>query len=483
MKLSALLSIFDLTLESDVHIHDVQNDSRHIKPGDLFIAYPGAVTDGRHYIQQAIQAGAAAVLYDPVDFSLDSDLVNTIPLIAMPQLSKKLAMIAIHFYHHPADQLSVTGVTGTNGKTTIAYQLAQAYDLLGNHAAYIGTIGQGDVHALKPLANTTPDALCIQHLLHDYVADGIQQVCMEVSSHALSLGRVEGIGFCQAIYTNLSHEHLDFHGSMDAYAKAKASLFAIPTVQCAVINQDDAYSMLIQQHVPSTCRLLTYGIDHVADVRAMTWQTGMSGSTIDVVSPWGQHQLHTQSLGRFNLYNTLAVFTSLMASEIASVDAVVEVIGQLKPSPGRMEIVAQNPCVIVDYAHTPDALENVLLTLVELKPQTLWIVFGCGGDRDRTKRPLMGRVASQYAHVVVLTNDNPRSEDPELIIQEIRQGMPANSHIHSIADRRAAIQYALNNANANDIILIAGKGHEDYQIIGSQRFVFSDQCVVREILS
>ena len=485
MKLSALLSIFslDVALEFDVHIQGLQNDSRHIASGDLFIAYPGAVTDGRDYIQQAIQAGAVAVLYDSDNFSLDSDSVNTIPLIPMPQLSPKLAMIAMHFYHHPACQLSVTGVTGTNGKTTIAYQLAQAYDVLGSPAAYIGTIGQGDVHALKPLANTTPDALCIQHLLYDYVADGVQQVCMEVSSHALSLGRVEGVEFQQAIYTNLSHEHLDFHGSMEAYAKAKASLFAIPTVQCAIINQDDAYSMLMQQHVPPTCRLLTYGIDNASDVRAVTWETGMSGSTINVVSPWGQHQLHTQSLGRFNLYNTLAVFTSLLASEIASVDAVVDVMSQLKPSPGRMEIVAQNPCVIVDYAHTPDALENVLLTLVDLKPQTLWVVFGCGGDRDRTKRPLMGRVASQYAHVVVLTNDNPRNEDPELIIQEIRQGMPADSHIHSIADRRAAIQYALNNANASDIILIAGKGHEDYQIIGAQRFTFSDQYVVREILS
>ncbi len=485
MKLSALLSIFsiDMTLASDVHIHGLQNDSRHIRPGDLFIAYPGAVTDGRHYIHQAIHAGAVTVLYDPDDFLLDSDSVNTIPVIPIPKLSQKLAMIALHFYHYPASQMSVTGVTGTNGKTTIAYQLAQAYDLLGSPAAYIGTIGQGDVHALKPLANTTPDALCIQHLLHDYVVGGIQQVCMEVSSHALSLGRVEGIGFRQAIYTNLSHEHLDFHGSMEAYAKAKARLFAIPTLPCAVINQDDAYTLLMQQHVPSTCRLLTYGIDNASDVRAVSWQTGMSGSTINVESPWGQHQLHTQSLGRFNLYNTLAVFTSLMASEIASVDAVVDVMSQLKPSPGRMEIVAQHPCVIVDYAHTPDALENVLITLVDLKPQTLWVVFGCGGDRDRTKRPLMGRVASQYAHVIVLTNDNPRGEDPELIIQEIRQGMPVDSHIHAIPDRRAAIQYVLNNANANDIILIAGKGHEDYQIIGNQRFPFSDQLAVREILS
>ena len=484
MTLSELLSIVstDMMLMSDVHIRGLQNDSRHIVPGDLFIAYPGAVTDGRHYIQQAIQAGAVAVLYDPADFSLSSGLVTTIPLIPVSELSKKLAIIALHFYHNPAGQLSVTGVTGTNGKTTIAYQLAQAYGLLGSHAAYIGTIGQGDVHALKPLANTTPDALCIQHLLSDYVADGVQQVCMEVSSHALSLGRVEGIGFCQAIYTNLSHEHLDFHGSMEAYAKAKASLFAIPTVQCAVINQDDAYSTLMQQSVSPTCRLLTYGIDNAADVRAVTWETGMSGSIINIASPWGQHQLHTQSLGRFNLYNTLAVFTSLMASEIASVNAVVEVMSQLKPSPGRMEIVAQNPCVIVDYAHTPDALENVLLTLVELKPQALWVVFGCGGDRDRTKRPLMGRVASQYADFVVLTNDNPRSEDPDLIIKEIRQGMPEDSHLYSIADRREAIQHALNHANANDIILIAGKGHEDYQIIGSQRFAFSDQGVVREIL-
>lgn len=485
MKLSSLLSIFTpaIPLKFDIDILGLQNDSRHIVPGDLFIAYPGAATDGRQYIKQAIEAGAVAVLYEPKEFVLSSDESTATPLIPLTQLSEKLAMLASYFYHKPADKLSITGVTGTNGKTTITYQLAQAYGLLGRSAAYVGTIGQGDVNALKPLANTTPDALCLQHLLYDYVAVGVQQVCMEVSSHALSLGRVEDIGFIQAIFTNLSHEHLDFHGSIEAYARAKATLFSTPTLQCAIINQDDVHSKLMQQHVPATCRLLTYGIDNSADVRVTTWETGMFGSTIEVVSPWGQHRLQTQSLGRFNLYNTLAVFASLMASGVAPVDAVVEVMSQLKPSPGRMEIVAQKPCVIVDYAHTPDALENVLLTLVALKPSKLWVVFGCGGDRDRTKRPLMGRIAGQYAHVIVLTNDNPRSEDPELIIQEIRQGLPANSQIYSIPDRRAAINYALSNASNEDIVLIAGKGHEDYQIIGKQRFVFSDQQVVQDILT
>lgn len=485
MKISELLVNVktSISLADAFEVKGLQNDSRRIVAGDLFIAYPGAATDGRQYIKQAIQAGAVGVLYEPEGFSIPIDEGFTIPLIPVPQLSQQLAVIANQFYHHPSNHVAVIGVTGTNGKTTIAYQLAQAYELLGKRSAYIGTIGQGNVQALKPLLNTTPDALCLQQLLYGYETAGAHNVCMEVSSHALSLGRVDGIEFVQAIYTNLSHDHLDFHGTFEAYAEAKALLFSFESLQSAVINYDDAHSQKMQKSVPKNCQLITYGIKSGADVRATSWQMNMTGSTIEVVSPWGKHTLHSQSLGRFNLYNTLAVFASLMAREVASEHAIVEVMGQLKASPGRMEIVAQKPCVIVDYAHTPDALENVLQTLVSLKPQKLWVVFGCGGDRDRTKRPVMGKIASQYADFVVLTNDNPRTEDPDLIIQEIRQGMPSDSEIDSICDRREAIHHALRDAGENDIVLIAGKGHEDYQIIGQQKFMFSDQAVVREFLN
>lgn len=478
MKLSDLLKPFGFkSIPSDLTIMGLQNDSRHIKPGDLFIAYPGLLSDGRQYIQQAITAGAVAVIYDPEGFSCNSEQLA----VAIPKLNGKLAEIASRFYDNPSRKLPVTGVTGTNGKTTIAYQLAQAYGLLGTKAAYIGTLGQGDVQTLKPLANTTPDALCIQQLLYAYHRQTIQQVCMEVSSHALSLGRVDCIDFKQAIYTNLSLDHLDFHGTMKAYAEAKARLFANPSLDLAIINQDDKYAELMQQAVLPSCRLLTYGFGETADVRLVSWDTGMLGSQLHVTSPWGEHTFHIQSLGRFNLYNSLAILTSLLASDVAPAEDIVHVMSQLRPSPGRMEIVSEKPCVIVDFAHTPDALENVLQTLSVLKKAKIWVVFGCGGDRDRGKRPIMGRIASEYADQVILTNDNPRTENPETILADITQGIPCHKKYQSILDRRIAIEYALSHATADDIILIAGKGHENYQIIGKQKYPFSDQAVVLEI--
>jgi UDP-N-acetylmuramoyl-L-alanyl-D-glutamate--2,6-diaminopimelate ligase len=485
MKLFELLRPFlnEMPALKDRVVHGLQNDSRLISSGDLFIAYPGAVTDGRKYIQAAINAGAVAILFDPKETAIVADYTSDTPLIPLPFLETKLALIGCHFYNNPSEKLLITGVTGTNGKTTIAYQLAQAYGLLGRRAAYIGTIGQGDVQNLEPLLNTTPDALCLQKLLHDYETQGVQDVCMEVSSHALSLGRVDGIEFNQAIYTNLTQDHLDFHGSMDAYAMAKASLFSKSTLQNAIINQDDAHYSLMRAQIPATCRVLSYGLGEGADIVATQWETGMSGSTMEVVSPWGKHTLHIQSLGRFNLYNSLAVFASLLASEAFNASEVVEVMSELKPSPGRMEIVNANPCVIVDYAHTPDALENVLLMLSALKQAKLWVVFGCGGNRDKSKRPIMGRIASQYADIVVLTNDNPRREDPEVIAEEVLQGMPNGVEPAIILDRRAAIEHALSHASKQDIVLIAGKGHEDYQIIGDKKYPFSDQAVVHEFFS
>lgn len=481
MKLSHLLALFEMdsALKFDLNVSGLQNDSRRVLPGDVFLAYPGALTDGRQYIQQAIDAGAVAVIYEPLHAELSTRVIPSIP---MQNLATQLAALACRFYDNPARQLSITGVTGTNGKTTIAFQLAQAYDLLGHPSAYVGTIGQGPVHSLKPLNNTTPDALCLQRLLHEYQALGIQHVFMEVSSHALSLGRVDGIPFKQAIFTNLSHDHLDFHGSMAVYASAKALLFSKDDLRFAIINQDDPAASQMKSRLPSTCRLLTYGLEQSADVWAKTWDTGLNGSHLEVHSPWGVHALQVRALGRFNLYNTLAVFTHLLASELAGIEAIVSVMDELKPSPGRMEIVGQSPCVIVDYAHTPDALENVLQTLVDLKPGKLWVIFGCGGDRDRSKRPIMGQIASQYADTVVLTNDNPRREDPNQIFKDILKGIPNPDQIILIPDRRLAIETVLQQAAPCDCVLIAGKGHENYQIMGQETHYFSDQAVVNDVV-
>ncbi|BCA95927.1 UDP-N-acetylmuramoyl-L-alanyl-D-glutamate--2,6-diaminopimelate ligase [Legionella antarctica] len=481
MKLTQLLKPWIKHEVVDCVITDIKNDSRLIQRGDLFIAYPGAIADGRLFIERAVSAGAVAVVYDPVCFPPSCDLPALVPCIALPKLAEQLAEIAKRFYSNPSESLIVTGVTGTNGKTTIAYQLAQAHFLLGQQSAYIGTIGQGNVNLLQPLDNTTPDALCLQRMLYQYKKQSIKQVCMEVSSHALSQHRVDAIEFRQAIFTNLTLDHLDYHHTMQAYGAAKALLFEIDQLQWAIINQDDAYQHIMSSAVKSHVKKITYGMHQECDVKAVKWNIDIHGTKIEVRSPWGQHQLRTKALGEFNIYNSLAIFSSLLASGYKP-DQVIQVMAQLKGAPGRMEIVANSPYVLVDYAHTPDALENVLTTLSQLKKGRLWVVFGCGGDRDKTKRPVMGKAASLYADKVVITSDNPRSEDPDAIVEEIADGIVNATHVIKLVNREDAIAYALNNAEKDDIILIAGKGHEAYQQIGNIKHDFSDQEVVKRLI-
>ncbi|MBI2785481.1 MAG: UDP-N-acetylmuramoyl-L-alanyl-D-glutamate--2,6-diaminopimelate ligase [Legionella longbeachae] len=432
-------------------------------------------------MDKAVSSGAAAVAYDPIHFPDDCILPTSVPCIPIPELAMKLALIAKQFYDDPMSSLTVIGVTGTNGKTTIAYQLAQAHHLLGQGAAYIGTIGQGNVNELKLLDNTTPDSLRLQKLLHQYNNQNIKQVCMEVSSHALVQHRVEGIEFKQAIFTNLTLDHLDYHQSMENYAAAKSLLFAQELLSWAIINQDDAYQKMMAAVVKPNVRKITYGMQHDCDVRAVNWFMDINGTKIDVHSPWGQYQLQINALGEFNIYNSLAVFSSLFASGYAP-EQIVDVMKKLKAAPGRMEIVANSPYVLVDYAHTPDALKNVLITLNQLKKGRLWVVFGCGGDRDKTKRPIMGEVASRFADQIVITSDNPRTEDPQMIINEIAKGVSLSSNVIQLIDREEAIAYALNAADKDDVILIAGKGHEAYQQMGTVKYAFSDQEVVRRLM-
>lgn len=481
MELVKLLSPWNQSTPP-ITVTGIKNNSRQIKKGDLFLAYPGALTDGRLFIAQAIEAGAVAVVYDPEQFPSTPLLKGTVPCIPLPQLHEKLAAIAARFYQYPSKQLHVTGVTGTNGKTSIAYQLAQAYGLLGEQAAYIGTLGQGIVNKLEALANTTPDGLCLQQLLFHYQQQGIRSVSMEVSSHALSLHRVDDIAFSHAIYTNLSHEHLDFHHNMEAYALAKASLFSRQTLKTAIINHDDSYADRMIKALPNKSVLLTYGLTASADVYTLDWQSTMAGSEIFVHSPWGQYLLKTKSLGQFNIYNSLAVFTSLLARGY-NPHQVNAIFPSLISAPGRMELVSTTPCVIVDFAHTPDALKHVLNALNALKKNRLIVVFGCGGDRDKGKRQVMGRIASTYADCTIITSDNPRSEQPQAIVDEIAQGIQTPHPYLKITDRARAIAQALTWANADDIVLIAGKGHETYQQIGQERFYFSDKDVVHQLLN
>ncbi|MCW8384902.1 UDP-N-acetylmuramoyl-L-alanyl-D-glutamate--2,6-diaminopimelate ligase [Fluoribacter dumoffii] len=482
MKLSQLLKPWMHHSKSDCTLSGIENDSRRIQPGDLFIAYAGAAADGRLFIEKARAAGAVAIAYDPCQFPENVTLPETIPCVPVPELATQLAAIAKQFYGDPGRFLTITGVTGTNGKTTIAYQLAQAHHLLGQGAAYIGTIGQGEVNNLQLLDNTTPDSLCLQKLLHEYTNQGIQNVCMEVSSHALAQHRVDAIEFKQAIFTNLTLDHLDYHLNMENYAMAKSMLFARESLQWAIINKDDPYQQKMAAVVKPHVKKLTYGIHQECDVKAANWSMDIHGTAIEVHSPWGQHQLKINALGQFNIYNSLAIFSSLLAFGYAPAQ-IIEVMAQLKAAPGRMEIVANAPYVLVDYAHTPDALENALTTLNQLKKGRLWVVFGCGGDRDKSKRPVMGTVASKHADQIIITSDNPRTEDPQVIVNEIIQGIAKSNNVVQLINREEAIAYALNEADKNDVILIAGKGHEAYQQIGSVKHAFSDQDLVKKLIA
>ncbi len=482
MKLELLLHPWVSSKIPEIEISDIENDSRKIKVGDLFFAYPGALADGRLYIEQAEALGAAAIVYDPINLPQTFKVLSHIPCVPVEDLGKSMAAIASSFYGAPSKNLNIIGITGTNGKTTIAYQLAQAYSLLEKPAAYVGTIGEGDVNSLQTLLNTTPDALCLQKLLAKYNRLGKNYVCMEVSSHALSQNRVDCVDFHEAIFTNLSHDHLDYHHTLEAYAEAKAKLFKKTTLKLAIINHDDQFGKLMVDSLHSNCKKLTYGFNEGSDVRVINMQTNMQGSLLELTSPWGEIKLQINLLGKFNIYNSLAVFISLMANGISLHDA-INVMTKLKPAPGRMEVVAEKPCVIVDYAHTPDALENVLVTLNKLKKGRVGVVFGCGGDRDKTKRPMMGRIASMHADFVIITSDNPRGEEPNSIIQEIAAGITSGSaKIIKMVDRKDAIERALKMAKEDDIVLIAGKGHESYQIIGKKTNHFSDQEVVVRFL-
>lgn len=478
MKLSQLLAPWVSNLITDCEIINLENDSRRIQKGDLFFAYPGAHVDGRQFIEAVIEKGAAAIVYEAENAKTLP--TNTIPMIPLDQVFKRMGEIAARFYDEPSQKMKVIGITGTNGKTTIAYQLAQAYCLLGSPAAYIGTIGFGHPDQLKLLPNTTPDGLCLQKILFGFANAGIQQVCMEVSSHALAEERVNGVHFSQAIFTNLTRDHLDFHHTMEAYGEAKARLFAKKELEVVILNADDPATPAMQQVIQApTVQLWTYGIQHGEAIRADDIHMTQRGIRFTLRSAQRSLPCEINAIGAFNLSNALAIVSSLLASGY-TLDKIQPILPRLKAAPGRMEIVTTEPVVIVDFAHTPDALQNVLENLRDMVTGRLIVVFGCGGERDAGKRPLMGKVASELADVLILTNDNPRNEDPVEILQAIQTGISPKIEVEVIPDRHAAIERAIRLAQSEDVVLIAGKGHEMYQQIGEVKHYFSDQEVVRE---
>ncbi len=479
------------------------------REGSVFLAYPGAARDGRQYIGDAISRGASAVLYETGDVN-DTfvwDAAWQVPSIGVRGLKAFASAVGAHIYRDPGNDLWMIGVTGTNGKTSVSQWLAQALERAGRRAAVIGTIGNGLVGALSESGNTTPDGLVVQQMLRRYSDDGATACAMEVSSHGLDQGRVADVKFDVAVFTNLTRDHLDYHGTMEKYGEAKAKLFAFRDLKVAVVNVDDAMGREIagrvEQRGIALIRYATNGGAKFANLVAQDIAVSSAGlsfkvrwlgntSGIGAYADVKEALVETDVLGAFNAGNLLAVIGALMASGI-TLSTAANIVAVLKPVAGRMQTVrpsdqaghhSNKPLVVVDYAHTPDALEKALSTIAAIVPDKgrLISVFGCGGDRDRGKRPQMGAISAKYADFTIVTSDNPRTENGRQILLDIEAGVGAAPH-NLIEDRRQAIQASLDLAHGNDVVLIAGKGHEDYQIVGSQKHHFSDVEVAREALA
>lgn len=453
-------------------VRELTLDSRKVRPGDLFLAVPGVSHDGRAHIADAIARGAVAVAYEAEGAPPLPDSQAT--LLPIKGLSKQLSAIAGRFYGEPSRGLHLVGVTGTNGKTSVSQLLAQALDRLGERCGIVGTLGTGFHGALESGRHTTPDPLAVQATLALLKQAGARAVAMEVSSHGLAQGRVAGLEFDVAVFTNLSRDHLDYHGSMEAYGAVKATLFAWPQLRCRVINLDDPFGR--QLAGLEGARLIDYSIDDAAAyVHCRQVRFDDHGVRAELITPQGQGLLRSPLLGRFNLSNLLAVIGALLGMDY-SLDDVLRVLPDLQGPSGRMQRLGGGaaPLVVVDYAHTPDALEKVLEALRPHVRGRLLCLFGCGGDRDRGKRPLMAEVAERYADGVLVTDDNPRSEDPLEILAEIRAGFTRPETVQFMSGRGQAIASLIAGASADDIVLLAGKGHEDYQEINGVRQPFSD---------
>ncbi|TAG81059.1 MAG: UDP-N-acetylmuramoyl-L-alanyl-D-glutamate--2,6-diaminopimelate ligase [Betaproteobacteria bacterium] len=474
-----------LTLhERGIHGAVLQLDSREVKAGDVFFAFPGRSRDGRDFIGAAIAEGAAAIVCERGSKFDTSDP----RVIEVDQLEIQLGKIANDYLGAPSEHMAVYGVTGTNGKTTVATWIAQAHEALGERCGFVGTVGSGFLQQLDAAKNTTPDAITLHHTLSRMRQAGAGAAAIEVSSHALDQGRVAGVRFESAIFTNLTQDHLDYHGSMDAYGAAKAKLFTDYVARHRIINADDAFgASLIARKLTS---VVSYGMvkgDVLTSLRAR------SGATLDleINSPWGKIECEVLTVGKFNAYNATAVAAALLSAGKSPAD-VARALSALTPAAGRLERVVPNdgagvklPMVLVDYAHTPDALEKAIIAARESTSGKLWLVFGCGGNRDRSKRPIMGEIASRLADVTIVTSDNPRDERPEAIADDIVQGIDTlgRANIEIELDRKRAIESAVVGAKSGDCILIAGKGHESYQEISGHRYPFSDTELARSALN
>lgn len=456
----------------------VRADSRLVDAGDVFLAFQGEYSDGRSYIGSAVGRGAGAVLWEAEDFSWQQSW--QVPNLPLPQLRAQAGIVASHLLGDPSKALLVVGVTGTNGKTSIAHWLAQAFTLLGNKTGLMGTMGNGLWGALEASSHTTLDPVAVQQWMARFRDQGASQVVMEVSSHGLAQARVHGVAFDIAVFTNLTRDHLDYHGTMQAYGAEKARLFAWEGLKTAVINVDDEFGRELAKSTTAQ-QVFTYGIDQ-GDLRAVAVHASLNGLALEIETPMGRASIVSQLIGRFNVYNLLAALGVLLSAGVPLANA-AQVLSEIEPAGGRMQRLGGGrlPLVVVDYAHTPDALEKALATLREAMPagKRLYCIFGCGGDRDPGKRPMMAKIACDLADNVIITSDNPRTESPQKIVEDIVAGVEGvyglGDHNYAISlDRRVAIEDTIDLAGPDDVVLIAGKGHETYQEINGVRQHFDD---------
>lgn len=494
-SLSKLLAgLADIDTAQERVVGGLSLDSRTTQPRDLFLACPGARGHGAQYIPEALRAGAAAIAIDTGSETGNPE-GGEVPLIPIPRLRAAVGLIADRFYGEPSRELQVVGITGTNGKTSVSQLVAQALNGCRGMGepdmgcGVLGTLGHGVPGRLEPAINTTPDAITIHRWLRQMRADGMRTAVLEVSSHGLAQDRVAGVRFGVAVLTNLSRDHLDYHPDMIAYGAAKKRLFQAPGLAVAVLNLDDPFSAEVRATLSPSTRVVGYGLRERAapesdDVLGSQLWLGPRGMSLSVRSPWGEGEIESPLIGRFNAYNLLAALATLLALGLP-LEAALGNLNRAAPPPGRLERFDSgpgHPLVVVDYAHTPDGLEQALHALRPLHRGRLYCIFGCGGDRDAGKRALMGAVAEALADQIVVTTDNPRGENPQAISAAILNGMRCPERVRLEPDRERAIAWALADAGEDDVVLVAGKGHEDYQEIAGVRWPYSDREAVQRLL-
>jgi len=485
--LSGLATVPDPAHQAvNVVVTGIQLDSRMLRKGDLFLACFGRNHDAREFIGEAIKTGVTAVLAETGGQWQGTQIIDGIAVIAVDNLSAKLSEIAARFYGHPSRRLSVIGITGTNGKTSCSQFIAQALANSGFSCGTIGTLGYGVYGKLQETQLTTPDPVFTQMALAEMVQGGIDPVVMEVSSVGLHQKRVKAVKFDTAIFTNLTRDHLDYHESMEAYGNNKKKLFTSEGLSRAIINLDDPYALSVINAIAPSVEMCTYSIKNsAATVYAESLTLTRQGFEARVVTPIGAGVIKGKLFGYFNVSNLLAVISVFVSylpkKKELDIEQLCELVSGLSPVDGRMQIVGDTSEItaLVDYAHTPDGLRSALKGLRDHFSGNIWCVFGCGGNRDKGKRPIMGEIAEAFADKVIIADDNPRNEEGDKIVEHIQSGMKSPEQTVVLRDREKAIAYAIGNAEPGDVVLVAGKGHETYQDVGGSRLIFSDANQVR----